>query len=378
MFFEMPEAKWQSTAAQVLGDGQIALWRHDRVLGYLSEVRGLTEESITRFNLGYLPFSREGYRFGDYWLPSGILIPWYRDGQLVQLRVRCHVGNFAAHLGMLEDQDREGRPRDKYMAMAGSKSMYHLWGIDTLKSSGFVLVTEGEFDAMIATQELALYEDDLSVVTIGSANNRFDETFIERVTTGDHWIMLATDRDPAGNTNGQILLEALLQRDPWHRPYHARLSRCQNNPKDRSLLYQLRKSLDWVPIASRALVPEGKDITDFVMGGGRLADWFKWKRMQFWRVYDWLDEHWLYYDMMRWKIERLQAAQRAVSRHRLQFDFYGPALISVIAEAEAWVAAYKAGKANLRDYTRIDSVADSWMQIVEDLVIEKGLEYATA
>lgn len=371
--FELPSETWQVEAGRVLEQAQVMLWQHEPVLDYLHTVRGLSSAAIEMHGLGYLPAERGGHRFGDYWLPGGIVIPWYRERRLVQLRVRCQVGNFAQHLHLPEDRNPAGMPRDKYMTMSGGKALYHLWGVDDLKASGFVLVTEGEFDAMLTIQHLCDFEDNLSVVTIGAANNRFDDSFIEQVSSGRYWVLIATDRDPAGTTNGKVLAESLMEHDPAIKHYHQRLRRAADMPGDPAILYLLRQSLDITHFAQQVAVPEGKDITDFVIAGGNLAAWYKEQRgLRFWLIYDLTDQHYEFYRLMSSKTARLKSAQRELVQHRVTLPVvYGPALLSVVAEADGWLEQYKQGWATIKDYARIDRVVDEWLDVAVFALVER-------
>jgi DNA primase len=96
------------------------------------------------------------------------------------------------------------------------------------------LIVEGEFDALLAWQEL---HDLVNVVTLGSAAESPD-TLTIRSLLGCPLILLCYDNDAAGRMRAEV----------W-----------------RSL----------TPRARVCCLPHGKDITEFVVGGGDLRGWIE-------------------------------------------------------------------------------------------------------
>lgn len=102
-----------------------ALDASTRAVDYLKITRGLTDETIKYFSLGY-----DSTR-------DAIVIPVYKRGELINLRYR-----------FLDPGDKP-----KYSQEKGCEIwLYHDDGIDKAKEMGGVLVVEGEFDLMSCWQ----------------------------------------------------------------------------------------------------------------------------------------------------------------------------------------------------------------------------------
>jgi hypothetical protein len=130
---EPPPAEWQYAARAALERCQRYLWSDApdaaRVRAYLRERRGLSDDTINAYGLGY---NRDWMKTAvRYWsetvgrnrrarLTPGIVIPWVRNDALVALRVRCRVGDFAQYLSIPPDTLR-GEELDKYRSYRGSK-----------------------------------------------------------------------------------------------------------------------------------------------------------------------------------------------------------------------------------------------------------------
>ncbi len=216
----LPEAKppkdeWQ-TAAKVIVDGaENALWSPDgeRAMQYLKK-RGLTEETILRARLGYVPGRPwEWLRIGKLTVPCGITIPWFVGQELWAVKVRRAAG------------------QPKYTQIAGGNAQ-GLYNAAALEGHETVLFVEGEFDALLAEQES---NGMIGVATLGSASGSLNP----------HWmplllhcktILVAYDADEAG-MKGAARLQALTKR------------------------------------ARTIQVPWGKDITEFVLTGGSVKQW---------------------------------------------------------------------------------------------------------
>lgn len=99
------------------------LWKKEEALTYLKG-RGLSEETITHFKLGYSDKL------------DAVSIPVYKNGELVNIKYR--------YLNPTEN---------KYTSEKGAEVwLYNEDGIEKAKSRGAVLVVEGEFDLMMAWQ----------------------------------------------------------------------------------------------------------------------------------------------------------------------------------------------------------------------------------
>lgn len=210
-----PQEDWQAAAKRIVDNAENALWSPDgeRARQYLKK-RGLTEETILRARLGYIPGRHwEWLTIGKLTVPCGITIPWFVGQELWAVKVRRAAG------------------LPKYTQIAGG-SAQGLYNAATLEGHETVLFVEGEFDALLAEQECGGL---VGVATLGSAAG----------TLNTHWlplllhcktILVAYDADEAG-MKGAARLQALTKR------------------------------------ARVIQVPWGKDITEFVLKGGNVRQW---------------------------------------------------------------------------------------------------------
>lgn len=183
--YSPPDAALQKDAAAIVGICQENLQKrqHEIVRRYLTEKRGLLPGTIENFSLGF----SEGFRYGNRWVPRGILIP-------------CSVGGVYWYLKLRLPVVKGGT---KYLCVAGSRPAAIFNG-DALRGQDNALFCEGEFDCMVATQEIG---DVISTVTFGSATNRPD-----LATWGLHLLALrlilaAYDNDESGQSGSEALAE---------------------------------------------------------------------------------------------------------------------------------------------------------------------------
>ena len=216
-----PPRAWQQAAMAALKRSQRYLWsgREDakRVLDYLRQQRGLTDASIKAAGYGYNPRWTET-RWRDpetgknTYLAPGIIEPWWADGNLWALRVRCRVGGLAHALGITDDHLGDAIS-PKYLNLSGSKQSGALYNGDHIQPGGDVLVVEGGFDAVLAAQHV-----DMPVVTFGSATNRPTGQRLEQLKSADR-LFLLLDADAAGQQAADYLQKTLqAQVIPVHLP----------------------------------------------------------------------------------------------------------------------------------------------------------------
>lgn len=238
-----PGQVWQERARAFCEYARNQLWS-DAGLGvrvYLHEVRGLHEDTIRRFGLGYnpadlwdKPVRRWGLQDGRaVYLSRGIVIPCQADGVLwyVQIRRPRPGGELLAYMG---GEPAAWRPDLKYMAIKGSAGK-GLFNADSLQGRGVVLMCEGEFDCMLAWQELG---ERVDVAALGGAykgNQGLPGRWQLRLWPYDA-ILAAYDADEAGSS-GAAQLAA-----------HSRRVR-------------------------RVAVPRGGDLVGFWQTGGDLGTW---------------------------------------------------------------------------------------------------------
>ena len=211
---EPPSAAWQAAIMPYIDQWELNLWESPQMVDYLRTKRGLSDETIRQFRIGYNPSWADMRCNGDVLkVAPGITIAWFADGQLYAVRVRT----FDDYL-------------DKYMSVTGSKPSSGLFNADSITSGQDVLIVEGEFDCMLAAQ------NGVTAVTRGSAGDHRNITdkWLNRLKSASSVYGLL-DNDKAG----QEATEALFQ--------------------------QLE---NFIPLP----LPEGKDLTDYVLSGGQVVD----------------------------------------------------------------------------------------------------------
>ncbi len=223
-----PPETWQSRGIDFLDYSQKQLQKTPEALAYLHEKRLLDDRAIRHFFLGYNPSDvwdspeRWGLSTQDakrIWLPKGYVIPCFVETTLWYLKIRR--------------VDAE----PKYLHVRGGSPA--MFGTDTLDGAPLILMTEGEFDCMLAWK---LLRDVAGVVTLGSASKKLDLERWGRYLLPAEQIVVALDNDAAGTQGAQKMAGLSAQ------------------------LYPAR-----IP----SLSPNGKDITDYVRDGGELWEWMK-------------------------------------------------------------------------------------------------------
>jgi DNA primase len=245
--YHPPAEDWQASALQAVEVCQHNLWEPagEAARTYL-HARALQEDTLRYWRVGYSP----GRRFGsageaNLWVPRGVLIPCLALGQIWYLkvallpgeRVRCEKCRQPATA-------RQPCPQcgalNKYRGVKGNRPAA-IFGADDLVGVDLALFVEGEFDAMIAWQEL---RDVISVCTLGSATNQPDLATWGAYMAPLRLVLAAYDADEAGQ-RGARALQALSERVRLVGP----------------------------PAGDPSNVV--KDITDFVLQGGELWPWLK-------------------------------------------------------------------------------------------------------
>ncbi len=202
-------------ARKVIEGTQRLLWGRVGVqaLHYLHR-RGLSDETIWQAQLGYLPgYVWEWRQVGALNVPCGIVIPWIIDDEVWAVKVRRAAG------------------LPKYMQVAGG-SAHGLYNATHLGDHAVVLLVEGEFDALLAAQESG---GQMGVATLGSASTTLNARWLSMLIHCRK-LLVCYDADEAGQ-KGAARLQAMT---------------------DRAQIVRL---------------PWGKDITEFVMQGGSVAQW---------------------------------------------------------------------------------------------------------
>jgi DNA primase len=212
---EPPANNWQRSAREVVEMAEETRWSSagEPALNYLVE-RGLTSAIIRDAQLGYIPGNYRDWReLSGLHVPCGITIPWFAADALWAVKVRRATGF------------------PKYVQIAGGSS-HGLYGADYLPYHRLALFCEGEFDVLIARQEVGKW---LCPVSLGSASNRLPTRWHSELS-GCRNILVAYDNDAAGAKGAEQLLKI--------------------SPRFRALK-----------------LPFGKDISDFYLHGGDVYEW---------------------------------------------------------------------------------------------------------
>ena len=181
-----PDADWQERARLVIDDCERNLWdaQGDRARAWLA-ARGLDEATILGWRLGYTL----GGDLRGHHLANGIVIPWTVGDTVWKLNVRRPVGD------------------PKYLAVKGGKSGLYGAGRpgDPLPD---VMVTEGEFDALLVWQQASDLGD---VLSLGSATGRLADRWLPTLLPYRRfWI--ATHNDKAGHEAAKYWLDLVGER----------------------------------------------------------------------------------------------------------------------------------------------------------------------
>lgn len=209
--YSPPDEKWQRAAAEVIAECQATLWKpkYHHALDYLRG-RGLTDQTIKRFKLGYcatgdrLTFGRE---MAGLWIHRGIVIPCEVQGTIWYIKTRLMPGiPCKCSCGAVMDSPGDCHTcgiNNKYRGVKGNRPAA-IYNADSLAGADMALICEGEFDCMIAHQEL---NDVIPCLTMGSSTNRPD-----LATWGVYLLPLARilavyDTDDAGAAGAKALAD---------------------------------------------------------------------------------------------------------------------------------------------------------------------------
>jgi hypothetical protein len=150
-------------------------------LAYLMESRGLTEATIKAARLGWTPRAD-----GAPWRPPGWVLPWFDGDRLALVKIR--VPN-----EWLARFPKDQEPPRYIEAFRDRPAVYP--SLETIRPGASLIVTEGEFDALLLGQELAGLA---SVVTTGSSSSRPDES-ARKAMRRCPARFIALDADKSGN-----------------------------------------------------------------------------------------------------------------------------------------------------------------------------------
>jgi DNA primase len=226
-----PGDLWQIKARAMVADASYHLFQPlgTRMLGWLTEKRGLTVETVKAAGLGYLPTDRwdlapawglvevlkDDGKPKKLWFPRGLTIPLWQCSQILRLRIRRPKS--------------DGDPR--YYLVRGSDTRAMILGRDQPLS----ILVESELDALLLHQEAG---DLVNVVSLGNAQTRPDHEAADLLQKS-RLILVALDADQAGAKESW----------QWWREHYPQAHR-------------------WPPVA-------GKDPGDMLAAGVNLRSWIE-------------------------------------------------------------------------------------------------------
>jgi DNA primase len=196
----VPGDIWQKRAWTLVEESELWLFKSFsfapkmlKMLGWLKECRGLSEETIRahRLGLALIPNRFEGHEkwglepvFKDagtpkkIWIPRGLTIPLFQDGKIYRIRIR------RPKFALRSERD----PR--YYLLRGSNTQAMVLGTDKPVS----IIVESELDALLLHQEAG---DLVNVISLGNAQSRPDKEAADLLQQS-RLILLALDADAAG------------------------------------------------------------------------------------------------------------------------------------------------------------------------------------
>jgi DNA primase len=198
-----PAQAWQTAAQVYIPYTERQLWSPagKKALEYLRKERGLCDETIKRFRLGYNPIRlyRPAEKWGtpngndkDLTLWAGIVIPWIIGGEVWAINTR-QMGSVA--------------PKDRYKKVRGSRGA--VFNADRLETASVALYVEGELDVMLAQQEAG---GRLAVLSLGSGSGTPDEAVWAYHFYKPNLTMFLPDNDAAGwETFGKFAAKQLAR-----------------------------------------------------------------------------------------------------------------------------------------------------------------------
>ncbi|MGD9101707.1 MAG: CHC2 zinc finger domain-containing protein [Anaerolineae bacterium] len=207
-----PDNLWQTRARAFVEYAQAQLWEPvgQAALDYLHAERGLVNDTIREWGLGYNPRDcwdkpeRWGLDGGSksVWLSRGIVVPIQRDRAVWNIKIRRPLpGDSLAHtIGPVKRL-----PDVKFSGPRGARAA--LFGADRLADLPLLILTEGEFDTLITWQAAGDLAD---VASLGGTKHKLD--FFDLVSLISSWRVLAMyDLDEAGR-GGNAYLCSISQR----------------------------------------------------------------------------------------------------------------------------------------------------------------------
>jgi DNA primase len=239
----MPSAAWRANAQTIIDECVKLLWEDQGAVAraWLRQ-RGIGEQAMLRWKLGYNPTSRE---IAGLWIHNGMLIPCVEADRPWYIKIRLLPGLPFSCSGCKQNLTEPGlcpfcQAKNKYRGVKGSCTRA-LFGVDTLSGHHLAVLAEGEFDAILLHQAAG---DLAGVITLGSASSTPDVNYWGSFLLPIACLLLAYDLDEAGQTGAKRLL----------------------NLSDRAHVLAVPK-----------IQAQDKDLTDFHVRGGNLRAWLSYE-----------------------------------------------------------------------------------------------------
>lgn len=175
-----PSEVWQDLIEDLANKAIACLWSDKGKIArdYLHG-RGITDETIERANLGYIPENKKWYTIEHGILvPSGITIPSTLNGELWQVRVRRVIN---------------ATKGDKYKSIGDGRLVGSLFWGDYIQPQLPIVIVESEMDCLTLVQ----VQGDFCPVALSSASNTLTKHWLTKMIFAP-FILLRTDLDEAG------------------------------------------------------------------------------------------------------------------------------------------------------------------------------------
>jgi len=194
---EPPSKIWSFRASVFIDYAESELWKGTAqgAQDYLMFDRGLEENTIRHFRLGYNPRdlfddpAKWGQDAQRVWCPRGIVIP---HTLFINVRRPLPGDALAARIGAVKDLKET-----KFAGVRGGRR--GMFG--TITGKPIVVLAEGEFDTMLAHQSASEFCD---VATLGGARHRLD-SHDAALLAGASIIVAVLDDDEAGQRGAAYL-----------------------------------------------------------------------------------------------------------------------------------------------------------------------------
>jgi DNA primase len=232
-----PAELWQEQARRLVEESEHWLFQPftfgQKMLGWLKEKRGLSEETIKAHRLGLVPIDRfdnyeewgfkpvlkDNGKLKKIWIPKGLAIPFCQDGKIYRIRIRRPKSALRSEID------------PPYYLLKGSDTRALVLGQDR----EIKVLVESELDAILLSQEAG---DLVGVIPLGNAQTRPDKEAMEALGNSK-LILVALDADGAGT------------KEAWQ-----------------WWIKHFSKTRRWPPV-------EGKDPGDMWAAGINIRDWIR-------------------------------------------------------------------------------------------------------